>query len=122
MDDAWAMVTTGRDPKYGALVDKGVAPRIAFNHVMNEEIPEDFNAAELARVLKDKGLTRAALQRAIAASADAGFGATAYLEQPAVADPSELDPVIESILAANPARSPPTRAARKACSGSSSAR
>ncbi len=102
VDDAWAMVTTGRDPKYGALVDKGVAPRIAFNHVMNEEIPEDFNAAELARVLKGEGLTRAAVQAAIAASATPGFSADEYLAQTAVSDTGELEPVIEAILAANP--------------------
>jgi Asp-tRNA(Asn)/Glu-tRNA(Gln) amidotransferase B subunit len=96
------MVTTGRDPKYGALVDKGVAPRIAFNHVMNEEIPEDFNAAELARVLNGEGLTRAAVQAAIAASATPGFSADEYLAQTAVSDTGELDPVIDAVLAANP--------------------
>jgi aspartyl-tRNA(Asn)/glutamyl-tRNA(Gln) amidotransferase subunit B len=102
VDDAWAMVTTGRDPKYGALVDEGVAPRIAFNQVMNEEIPEDFNAAELARVLKGEGLTRAAVEAAIAASATPGFSADEYLAQTAVSDAGELEPVIEAILAANP--------------------
>jgi aspartyl-tRNA(Asn)/glutamyl-tRNA(Gln) amidotransferase subunit B len=44
VDDAWALVTTGRDATYGALVDTGVAPRTAFNYVMNEEFPEGFTA------------------------------------------------------------------------------
>jgi aspartyl-tRNA(Asn)/glutamyl-tRNA(Gln) amidotransferase subunit B len=102
VDDAWALVTTGRDPMYGSLVDQGVAPRIAFNYVMNEEIPNGFNAAELARVLKGEGLTRTSIRAAIAASATPGFTADTYLAQTAVSDTAELEPVIDAILAANP--------------------
>ena len=74
----------------------------AFNYVMNEEIPEQCNAPELARVLKAEGLTRQSVRAAIAASATPGFVADTYLAERAVSDTSELDPVIESILAANP--------------------
>ena len=38
----------------------------------------------------------------MAASADPGFNADRYLAESTVSDTSELDPVIEGILAANP--------------------
>ena len=70
---------------------------------MNQPIPAGANLAELAKVAQAaKELTREALQRAVAASADEGFSAAAYLEERAVSDTSELEPVIEAILAANP--------------------
>jgi len=102
-DDAWALVTTDREPTYAGLVGAGVAPREAFNFAMNQPIPAGANLAELAKVAQAaKELTREALQRAVAESADEGFAADAYLEERAVSDSSELDPVIEAILAANP--------------------
>jgi aspartyl-tRNA(Asn)/glutamyl-tRNA(Gln) amidotransferase subunit B len=101
--DAWALVTTDRDPTYAGLVASGVAEREAFNFVMNQPIPEGANLAELAKVAKiSKDLTREALSSAVAASADAGFAADEYLGQTAVSDTGELMPIVEAILAANP--------------------
>lgn len=102
VDDAWALVTTDRDPAYARLVGAGVPSRLAFNQVMNEEIPDGFDAAELARVFTAEGLTRDSVRAAIAASATPGFAADEYLTQTAIADESELEPVISAILAANP--------------------
>ena len=101
--DAWAIVTTERDGVYAALVEHGVAPREAFNVAMNQPIPVGANIAELARVVKaSRELTREALQRAVEASADPGFSADAYLGEVAIADPAELEPLVERVLAANP--------------------
>ncbi len=101
--DAWALVTTERDVAYAALVGEGVAGREAFNFAMNQPIPGGANLAELAKVVKAaKDLTREALQRAVAASADPDFAADTYLAQTAVSDTAELGPVIDAVLAANP--------------------
>ncbi len=101
--DAWALVTTDREWSFGGLVAAGVGPRDAFNVAMNQPIPDGADLAELAKVVAaSKGLTRAALDRAVAASADPGFSAEPYLAQQAVSDASELEPLVEKILAANP--------------------
>jgi aspartyl-tRNA(Asn)/glutamyl-tRNA(Gln) amidotransferase subunit B len=101
--DAWTLVTTGRDPQYGGLVDRGISPRDAFAFVMNQDIPAGANLDELARVIREiRRLTRAATQAAVAASATPGFSADAYLGEVAISDTAELEPVIDAILAANP--------------------
>jgi aspartyl-tRNA(Asn)/glutamyl-tRNA(Gln) amidotransferase subunit B len=101
--DAWALVTTERDVVYAALVDEAVPPREAFNFAMNQPIPPDANTAELAKVVKaSKELTREALQAAVAASADPGFTADAYLGEVAITDTSELEPLVDAVIDANP--------------------
>ena len=96
-------MTTDRDPAYRGLVAGGVAEREAFNFAMNQPIPAGANLAELARVAKAaKGLTREALASAVAASADDGFAADDYLSQTAVSDTSELEPLVDAVLAGNP--------------------
>ncbi len=100
--DAWPLVTTDRDRDYAELVGAGVAARPAFNFVMNQPIPDGANLTELARIANATDLTRASLDAAVAASAEPGFSADPYLEQKAVSDTAELEPLIESILAANP--------------------
>ena len=52
VDDAWALVTTDRDPAYAGLVAAGVAAREAFNFAMNQPIPAGANFAELAKVVQ----------------------------------------------------------------------
>ena len=100
--DAWALVTTDREQDFDGLVEAGVEARPAYNFVMNQPIPPNANLAELARVVKEPGLTRAGIEAAVAASASPGFTADEFLEQKAVSDAAELEPLIERILAANP--------------------
>ena len=103
VEDAWALVTTDRDETYAGLVAAEVPPREAFNFAMNQPIPAGADLAELAKVANAaKSLTREALDAAVAASAEAGFAADEYLGQTAVSDTSELEPVIDAVLAANP--------------------
>ncbi len=101
--DSWALVTTERDAVYAALVEEAVQPREAFNFAMNQPIPPGANTAELAKVVNaSKELTREALQAAVAASADSGFAADAYLGEVAITDTSELEPLVDAVIAANP--------------------
>jgi Asp-tRNA(Asn)/Glu-tRNA(Gln) amidotransferase B subunit len=62
-------------------------------------LPE--NAGALAQVLR-ANVTREALDEAFATAAAERIDAATYLERTAVSDASELEPVIDAILAANP--------------------
>jgi aspartyl-tRNA(Asn)/glutamyl-tRNA(Gln) amidotransferase subunit B len=106
-DVAYALVTTERDALYLGLVADGVEAKLAANWVMNDfagtgESPGAVNVPEMAVVLKTPNLTRDALVDATAASTSPGFSSAAYTSQTAVSDASELGPVIDAVLAANP--------------------
>jgi Asp-tRNA(Asn)/Glu-tRNA(Gln) amidotransferase B subunit len=82
-------------------------PRAAATWVMNDfagtgEDPAAVDVAGMAAVLKTPGLTRDALTEATAASTKPGFAAADYTSRTAVSDASELGPVIDAVLAANP--------------------
>jgi aspartyl-tRNA(Asn)/glutamyl-tRNA(Gln) amidotransferase subunit B len=98
------LVTTGRDALYGALVAAEVDPQTAANAVMNELAAVAVAApAELAKVIRARSeIPRDVYAEAIAASAETGFTAEPYLAQKAVSDASELAPLVERILDANP--------------------
>jgi aspartyl-tRNA(Asn)/glutamyl-tRNA(Gln) amidotransferase subunit B len=106
-DVAYALVTTERDALYVGLVADGVEPKLAANWVMNEfaatgEDPSAVNVPEMAAVLKTPNLTRDALVSATSASASGTFRSADYTSQVAVSDASELGPVLDAVLAANP--------------------
>ena len=63
-------------------------------------LPAPRAGAANAKAAKD--LTREALDAAVAASADDGFTADEYLAQTALSDTSELEPLVDAVLAANP--------------------
>jgi aspartyl-tRNA(Asn)/glutamyl-tRNA(Gln) amidotransferase subunit B len=108
-DLAHGLVTTGRDRLYDRLLGAdSLEPRTVANVVMNDVAgagvdPDSVRADELARVIRERErLPRDVWVEAIARSADPGFSADPFLAQTAVADESELDPVVERVLAANP--------------------
>jgi aspartyl-tRNA(Asn)/glutamyl-tRNA(Gln) amidotransferase subunit B len=106
-DVAYALVTTERDALYAGLAADGVEPRAAANWVMNDfaatgEDPGAVDVAGMATVLKTAGLTRDALTEATAASTKPGFDAASFTSRTAVSDASELGPIIDAVLAANP--------------------
>jgi aspartyl-tRNA(Asn)/glutamyl-tRNA(Gln) amidotransferase subunit B len=106
-DVAYALVTTERDALYVGLVADGVEPRVAANWVMNDfaatgDDPGAVDVPGMAAVLKTAGLTRDALTEATGASTKPGFDAAAYTGRTAVSDASELGPIINAVLAANP--------------------
>jgi len=103
-DTAWELVTTGRDAEYGKLAGAGVEARVAANVVRNEAAGISIaEPEELAKVIEARAeLPREVYLDAVAASGSPGFSAAASLAQRAVADTSELEPIVERILSANP--------------------
>jgi glutaminyl-tRNA synthetase len=64
--------------------------------------PARVNAPELAKVVAARNeIPRKAFDDAIAHAGDDGFRAEPYLAQKAVADASELEPIVDRVLAAN---------------------
>src|SRR5439155_25949068 len=66
--------------------------------------PGTVDAAELAKLVGARAeIPRAAFDEALARSGDPGFRAERYVTETAIADPTELDPIIERVLAENEA-------------------
>ncbi len=105
---ATTLVTGGLDALHGAVVAAGADAREAANVLTNQFVaagadPGTADPAELAKLIAARtDIPRAAFDEALAACGDPGFSADPYLEQRAVADASELDPVIDRIIEANP--------------------
>ena len=106
-ETATGLVTSGRDRLYQAVVAAGADPRATANVVMNQLAgagidPDAVDPAELAKLIEGReAIPRGVFAEAIAASGDEGFTAEKYLAEAAVTDVSELDPVIDRILAEN---------------------
>jgi len=95
------LVTTGNETKAEALAAEGVEWKTAAAVAMNRG---DFlleNAPALARIV-EANVTREALDEAFAAAAAGPIEAADYLSQTALGDESELVPIIDAVLAANP--------------------
>jgi aspartyl-tRNA(Asn)/glutamyl-tRNA(Gln) amidotransferase subunit B len=98
---ALELVSTGNERKAELLAAAGLDWREAANVAMNrgDFLPE--NARALAAILQ-ANVTREALDGAFSASAQRPISPDDYLAQAAVGDESELAPVIDAVLAANP--------------------
>ncbi|MDQ4081997.1 MAG: Asp-tRNA(Asn)/Glu-tRNA(Gln) amidotransferase subunit GatB [Actinomycetota bacterium] len=89
------------------LMAAGAEPKAASNVLMNQFAatgvdPASVNATELAQLIRERErIPRGTFAEALAASGEPGFSAEEHLREAAIADASELDPVIERILAAN---------------------
>jgi aspartyl-tRNA(Asn)/glutamyl-tRNA(Gln) amidotransferase subunit B len=109
-ETATGLVTSGRDRLYEAVAAAGAEPRATANVVMNQLAgagidPDAVDAGELAKLIDGRErIPRGTFAEAIAASGDPKFSADAYLAEAAVTDVSELDPVIDRILAENEAQ------------------
>jgi aspartyl-tRNA(Asn)/glutamyl-tRNA(Gln) amidotransferase subunit B len=107
-ETALDLVASGRDGLHGRTVAAGAEARAAANVIMNQLAgagvdPESVSAGELARLIEARDrIPRAAFATALSRSGDPAFSAEPYLAQEALSDVSELDPLIERILAANP--------------------
>ncbi|MES1246422.1 MAG: Asp-tRNA(Asn)/Glu-tRNA(Gln) amidotransferase subunit GatB [Actinomycetota bacterium] len=101
VEAAWELVSTGNDAKAELLAAHGLDWKSAAAVAMNrgDFLPE--NAAALAEILQ-ANVTREALDDAFAKAATERIDAATYLAQTAVSDTSELEPVIDRIMAANP--------------------
>jgi aspartyl-tRNA(Asn)/glutamyl-tRNA(Gln) amidotransferase subunit B len=108
--DADVLVTGGLDRLWSDVVAAGADPKEAANVLANQFVatgvaPESANAAELAKLVAARAdIARAAFDEALAKVGDEGFSAEPYLAQKAVSAAAELDPVIDRIIASNPAQ------------------
>jgi len=108
LERALVLVTGGLDRLYEATVAAGADRLAAANVIANNLVgagtnPAGVDAAELAKLVEARDrMPRHAFDDAISNVGHAGFSADTYLAQEAVSDASELGPVIEAILAANP--------------------
>jgi aspartyl-tRNA(Asn)/glutamyl-tRNA(Gln) amidotransferase subunit B len=99
------LVTSGRD----ALFERVPGDRRAVANVLMNQFavsgadPEAANAEELGKLIDARSrIPRDRFTEALAKSGDPGFAADAYLGDGLVADTSELEPIIDRILEANP--------------------
>ena len=106
--DADVLVTGGLDPLWASVVDAGADPKEAANVLTNQFVaagldPAAVDPVELAKLVTARTeIPRAAFDEALARVAEPGFSAEPYLAQKAVSDVSELDPVIDRVIEANP--------------------
>jgi aspartyl-tRNA(Asn)/glutamyl-tRNA(Gln) amidotransferase subunit B len=106
--DADVLVTGGLDRLWSDVVADGADAKEAANVLANQFVatgvePDTVDAAQLAQLVSARAeIPRAVFDEALAKVGDPDFVAAPYLEQKAVSDASELDPVIERVLAAHP--------------------
>jgi aspartyl-tRNA(Asn)/glutamyl-tRNA(Gln) amidotransferase subunit B len=107
-EDASVLVGSGRDQLWAAAVHHGADPQATAKLLMNEASGLDAAAVDpraLAGIVAVRAeLSRATLAKALSASADDPAAVPAIIQETVVSDASELEPVIERVLAANPAQ------------------
>jgi len=123
LERALVLVTGGLDPLYEATVAAGADRIAAANVIANNLVgagvdPSRVDAKELAQLVEARErIPRQVLDEAIANAGDDGFTAAPYLAQEAVSDASELDPVIDAIIAANPGQAAAFRGGKEGLLG-----
>ena len=107
---ALVLVTGGLDGLWSATVAAGAEPLAAANVVANQLVaagvdPGAVAPAELAKLVAARErIPRKAFDEAIGRVAEPGFSAEPYLAQEAVSDAASLEPIVDAVLAANPAQ------------------
>ena len=108
LERALVLVTGGLDVLYEATVAAGADRLAAANVIANNLVgagvdPGGVDAVELAKLVAARErIPRAAFDEAIANAGETGFSAEPFLGQEVVSDASELDPIIDAIIVANP--------------------
>ena len=109
-DRALVLVTGGLDALWQATVAAGAEPVAASNVIANQLVaagvePAAVDAGELARLVEARErIPRGAFAEAIGKVGNPGFSAEPYLAQEAVSDTGALEPIVDAVLAANPAQ------------------
>ena len=117
------LVTGGLDGLYEATVAAGADRVAAANVIANNLVgagvdPAAVQPAELAQLVEARDrIPRQVFDEAIAKAGDPGFAAAPYLAQEAVSDASELEPVIDAIIAANPGQADGFRSGKEGLLG-----
>jgi aspartyl-tRNA(Asn)/glutamyl-tRNA(Gln) amidotransferase subunit B len=105
---AQTLVMGGLDSLWAATRDAGANDVAAANVIANQLVGASIdvakvNAAELAKLVTARNdIPRKTFDDAIAHAGDEGFSADPYLAQKAVADTSELEPIVDKVIADNP--------------------
>jgi aspartyl-tRNA(Asn)/glutamyl-tRNA(Gln) amidotransferase subunit B len=121
--DADVLVTGGLDRLWSEVVDEGVDPKETANVLSNAFVatgvdPGRVDPRELAKLVAARAsIQREAFDEALAHAGDEGFSAEPYLAQKAVSDVAALDPIIDDVLAANPAEVAGYRAGKEGLLG-----
>jgi aspartyl-tRNA(Asn)/glutamyl-tRNA(Gln) amidotransferase subunit B len=108
LERALVLVTGGLDGLYEATVAAGADRIAAANVVANNLVGAGVEAAtvqpaQLALLVEARErIPRQVFDEAIGKAGDPGFEAAPYLAHESVSDASELEPVIDAIIAANP--------------------
>ncbi len=103
-DLAADLVTSGRDALYERVPgDRRAVANVLMNQFAAAGVdPAAVDATELGKLIEARSrIPRDRLTEALAASADPGFSADAYLGDGLVADTSKLEPIVDRILEAN---------------------
>jgi aspartyl-tRNA(Asn)/glutamyl-tRNA(Gln) amidotransferase subunit B len=121
--DADVLVTGGLDRLWSDVVGAGADAKEAANVLANQFVaagisPDAVDPGELAKLVSARSkIPRAAFDGALAKAGEPGFNVAPYLEQKVVADASELDPIIERIIEANPGQAEQFRSGKEGLLG-----
>jgi aspartyl-tRNA(Asn)/glutamyl-tRNA(Gln) amidotransferase subunit B len=108
LERATVLVTGGLDGLWDEAVAAGADPVATANVVANKLVgagvdPAAVSAAELAKLVQARErVPRAVFDEAVAKLGEPGFSADPYVAQEAVSDAAELEPIVDTILEANP--------------------
>jgi len=119
-DLAEGLVASGRDRLFeGVSGDRRAVANVLMNQLAGAGVdPEAVNASELGKLIAERDrIPRAAFTEALSRSADPGFTADDYLGETAISDASELDPVVDKVIAENEAQVETFRAGKEAVLG-----
>jgi aspartyl-tRNA(Asn)/glutamyl-tRNA(Gln) amidotransferase subunit B len=106
-DLAEGLVSGGRDRLFEDVPgDRRAVANVLMNQFAALGIdPAQVNAAELGKLIEAREtIPRAAFDEALAASGNGDFSAERYLGEATISDASELEPVIDRVIAANEAQ------------------
>ncbi len=104
---AQTLVTGGLDALWAATRDAGAEPVAAANVIANRLVGagvavDRVSPIELAKLVTARDeIPRKTFDDALAHAGDEGFSADPYLEKKAVADASQLEPIVDEVLAQN---------------------
>jgi aspartyl-tRNA(Asn)/glutamyl-tRNA(Gln) amidotransferase subunit B len=106
-DLAEGLVSGGRDRLFEEVPgDRRAVANVLMNQFAALSIdPAQVNAAELGKLIEAREtIPRATFDEALAASGNGDFSAERYLGEATISDASEIDPVIDRVVAANEAQ------------------
>jgi aspartyl-tRNA(Asn)/glutamyl-tRNA(Gln) amidotransferase subunit B len=104
-ETAEGLVTSGRDRLFEKVPgDRREVANVLMNQFAATGVePAAVDAEELAKLIEARDrIPRQAFTEALAASADEGFSADAYLGDGQITEAGDLEPLVDQILAANP--------------------